>query len=140
MRKSVFKFLIRLSLYSLSITGLSFAFYFFSPTAFNLSAFLLLQACVFTITLIVHISLIQYSYAKGRPEKFVTRYLAVTTLKLFTYIGGLAGYIVINKYLLHEQKNYTNIVVIFFILYVLYTVFEVPSIIKFMKRKDTGNG
>jgi small-conductance mechanosensitive channel len=139
MQTSIFKFLIRLSLYSLGISGLAGIFYYFFPNSFNLFAFLLLQACVLMVTIIVHVSLIKYSYAEGRPEKFVTRYIAVTVIKLFAYIGVLAGYIVISKYLLHRQQSYLNIVVIFFILYVLYTVFEVPSIMKFIRRKGSGN-
>ena len=120
MRVIIIKFLVRLFVYSLGITGLGCAFSFLYPNYFNLIAFLFLQACVFLVTIIVHISLIKYSYAGGRPEKFVTRYAVVTTLKLFAYTGGLAGYIVISKYLLHEQKSYASIVVIFLMLYVLY--------------------
>ena len=139
MRVIIIKFLVRLFIYSLGITGLGYAFSFLYPSYFNLISFLFLQAFVLLVTVFVHISLIKYSYAVGRPGQFVTRYAAVTALKLFAYVGGLVGYIVVSKYLLHEQKSYADVVVIFLILYVLYTVFETLSIIKFIRRKESDN-
>ncbi len=58
-------------------------------------------------------------------------------LKLFVYIGGLAGYIIVKKYLLYENESYANFAVTFVLLYALYTIFEVILIMKFLKQNGS---
>jgi len=135
MHTAATSFLYRLIVYSLVITGIGLGTYFFTPVTFELFTFLLLQFCVCAITAFTYVTLTKTDIHK-QPQKFITRYMAMTTLKLFVYLGGLVGYVVVSKYVLHEQKSYATFIVIFFIIYLLYTVFEVPSIMKFLKQND----
>ena len=140
MNSNVSIFLVKLLLYSVIITGISYAVYLQYPNALDASTFLMLQAFVVFVTAASHISLLGPLNNKQQSLKFVNRFMAVTMLKLFVYIGGLAGYIIVKKYLLHAGGSYVNFAVTFVVLYALYAIFEVILIMKFIKQnQDTSN-
>lgn len=140
MNSNVSSFLVKLLLYSLIITGIAYVLYLQFPIALSPSTFLLLQAFVVLVTAASHISLLGPLDNNQQSLKFVNRFMAVTMLKLFVYIGGLAGYIIVKKYLLHVGGSYVNFAVAFVVLYALYAIFEVVLIMKFIvQNQDTSN-
>ena len=134
MNSNVLNFLVKLLIYSVIIAVIGYVLYLQFPNALNPFTFLMLQTFVVFVTAASHLALLGPLNNKHQSLKFVNRFMAVTMLKLFVYIGGLAGYIIVKKYLLYENESYANFAVTFVLLYALYTIFEVILIMKFLKQ------
>ena len=100
------------------------------------STFSILQGIVVVITGLVHTYLVHAFNNIERPQQMATRYMLATVTKLFIYLGGLAIYVLITKYVLPIEVDYASIIGTFFILYIIYTIFEVVKIMKFIRSGE----
>ena len=62
--------------------------------------------------------------------RFLNYFLGTTMIKLFTFIGLIIIYILLNK------KDAVPFVLSFFILYLCFTIFEVVQIISYSKKEE----
>ncbi len=88
--------------------------------------FLFLPLLLFVITIGVHQYLIIAS--QGDNKKFTYKYLGATGLKMFVYL------ILIVIYLLLDREHAVPFLICFLILYVFYSLFEVLSVLKYLKN------
>jgi len=79
------------------------------------------------ITLGVHTYLIKAS--QDKPRKFTSKFIGATGLKMFIYIIFIAIYILI------DRQHAIPFLISFLILYILYTVFEVISVLNYLKNR-----
>lgn len=83
---------------------------------------------MFGTSVSVHHFTIKASYKK--PTLFPTYFMAITGLKMLTYIVALGVYVFI------FQDSSTPAIITFLSLYVVYTILEVTSALSFLKGKD----
>jgi hypothetical protein len=76
----------------------------------------------------VHHFTVQASHE--RPQRFPTYFMAITGLKMLTYIVALGIYTFLFK------ETAIPVIIAFLIFYVVYTILEVVSALSFLKKKD----
>ena len=79
-------------------------------------------------TLIFHYYILRHS--KQRIAKFLTKFLAVTSIKLFLYVLVLVGVLYFIK------PNTLVFVSVFMLLYIIFTIFEVKSLRTVVKKNS----
>ncbi|MBU0763798.1 MAG: hypothetical protein KJ607_03070 [Bacteroidetes bacterium] len=80
----------------------------------------------YIITCGLHYVLLRITRLK--PDKFVTYFMMITTIKLLFYM------IVMIVYLFFDREGAVVFLLVFLFLYILFTVFEVLSLLSFLKK------
>ena len=111
-----------IALLSYLIMGLFF--YLISPHLFHYSL-LFIPVLLALVTSLLHRKLILSTHT--RPQKFITIFMAITGIKLLSYLFLLLIYILL------LTQYAIPFLMTFFILYVIYTFLEVFSILRFLK-------
>lgn len=118
------RFLKQLIILSAIVGLISLIAGFLMPRISPATPFLLLL--IMSITMLVHRSLLR-SYS-GKPNRFINRFLALTTLKLLGYLAVITAYALINR------PDAVPFIVTFLIYYVIYSAFEVSALLKYLKN------
>ena len=126
MQESLRKFGFNLFLLTLILTALGYGLFLFLIPESYFSLFPLVPFFLFAITIIVHIYLVRASDNDAR--KFTARYLGAMGLKIFIYI------IFLIIFLAMATEHAIPFLVSFLVSYAAFTLFEVISILKFLKR------
>ena len=119
-------FLIKLSIYSFAIAVIDFCWIRFIPIEKHIPhVWLMLVFFVVTITIFHYFSLQQ---SKGRPQGFIRFYMGSTALRFFIYI------IIIVAYRFYDKPTLIPFAIGFMAHYFLFTIFEVPVLLKELKK------
>lgn len=78
------------------------------------------------VTALIHIVLMKA--ADENPKKFIIWFMAITGVKLFTYL------IIIMIYGLLKGSEALGFVILFLVLYLLYSAFEVVTLLRYLKK------
>ena len=81
----------------------------------------------FALTLIVHLMTIRS--AERDPKAFIRFFMGSTALRLFVHM------LVVITYKLTFRETSTSFLVAFLLLYLVFQIFEVSSLLKFLKKK-----
>jgi len=111
----------------LSYLLIAIVFYFIIPTQFHYSM-LFVPVLLASVTYFLHKKLILTS--SDRPVKFINMFMAVTGIKLLTYL------VVILIYVMLLTQYAIPFLGIFFPLYIIYTFIEISSLLRFLKTLD----
>jgi len=122
------KYIIRLLIFSVILSAISFGLFKFVLGQYYLSIFPFLIAFFVIISILVHFILLKAS--NFRIAKFSTFYMGSTSAKLFIYIIFLIIYVLVDK------ANAVPFLLTFFVLYLLFTVFETFSLLIDLKEKN----
>ena len=120
------KFVLKISLYTLTIFVISFALFTTVLKTFYLSVFPIQLLLIATVTTLGHLWVIRS--ADQNTMKFTTAFMASVTLKLLIYLFFMLIYLWID----HSQV--ISFVLTFMVLYVVFTVFEIIQVLKFIKK------
>jgi len=108
-----------------AIVGLgSLAAGIFLPRVSPATPFLLLF--IMSVTLLAHRYLLKS--CSGKPNRFINRFLALTTVKLLGYLLVITAYAFINR------PDAVPFIAAFLVYYVIYSVFEVTALLKYLKN------
>ncbi|HAQ65632.1 MAG TPA: hypothetical protein DCR43_07260 [Bacteroidales bacterium] len=83
---------------------------------------------IMSVTLLMHRYLLQSSVKKN--NQFINRFLMMTTFKLVGYLGLITAYALINR------EDAVPFTVTFLAYYFIYSVFEVTSLLKYLKKSN----
>ncbi|MFM1876078.1 MAG: hypothetical protein RL266_1815 [Bacteroidota bacterium] len=100
----------------------------FSPVEFNAIHISFCGLFMFGTSVAVHHFTVKASHEK--PTLFPTYFMAITGLKMLTYLIALGVYVYIFK------DSATPVIIAFLTLYVIYTVLEVSSALKYFKKTN----
>ncbi len=92
---------------------------------FYFIGFPFLPLLFFGITLAVHIYLLKIS--RENIRKFIPGFIGTTGLKMIIYFALIA------LYLLIDRSNPVSFLICFLIMYLLYTIFEIVSVLQYLK-------
>jgi len=120
------KFVLKISLFTLTIFIISAALFTTVLKTFYLSVFPIQLLLIATITTMGHLWVIRS--ADQNPMKFTTAFMASVTLKLLVYLFFMLIYLLID----HSQV--ITFILTFIALYISFTIFEVIQILKFIKK------
>ncbi|MCK4856114.1 MAG: hypothetical protein KAT31_17670 [Bacteroidales bacterium] len=120
------KFIITLLFIALIITVLGYGLFLFLIPQYYFPHFPVIPAFLMLVTIMVHVYLIKSS--ENNPRKFTSKYLGAMGLKMFIYLVFL---IVI---LLLDTAHAVPFLVSFLVSYAVFTLFEVISILNFLKK------
>lgn len=81
---------------------------------------------VFLFTTVIHAILLKT--ARKKPKKLVNRFLMLTGLKMIIYLLIMIIYLVISK------QDSAPFLLTFLIVYLVFTIFEISSILSYLKR------
>lgn len=81
---------------------------------------------IFLFTTVIHAILLKT--ARKKPKKLVNRFLMLTGLKMIIYLLIMIIYLVISK------QDSAPFLLTFFIVYLVFTIFEISSILSYLKR------
>lgn len=125
--KNHFKNFVRnIAILTMALAVIALAMYYLAPKKY-LTPTLPYQIVFFlVITLGLHYFLLNSAENK-KKVKFISSFMLVTTVKL---LGFLA---IILIYAFQAPHDAVTFLITFFILYMLYTIFEIISILKFIK-------
>ena len=127
MREAFFKFLIRLTIFSLILVAITWAVFQFGLPQYYIQIVPLVFLFYFIVTIGFHYMLMRI--AELRPARFVNNFMLFTTLKLFIYTAFIVIYLVIDK------TKAVPFTIFFLSLYMLYTIFEVSSILSHIRKE-----
>lgn len=102
-------------------------FFTFLPQ-YYLGVFWVLLAIIAILTAIFHYSIIQVQ--EKQPGQFATRFMMVTGIKMMIYLAFITSYAFMNP------EKAARFLISFLILYLLYTLFEVFSVIRYLKKRN----
>jgi len=118
------KFNIKIALITaLSYVIIAVVFFGIIPQKFHYSL-LIIPILLATVTALLHRKLILAG--NKRPQKFITIFMAITGIKLLSYLFILLIYILL------LTQYAIPFLLIFFVLYIIYTVVEIFSILKYL--------
>jgi hypothetical protein len=126
MLSSFKSFFIKLSLFSIFSLSILLLWQQFASPRFQTNLNWLIWIFFITTTALIHIVLVKAS--EESPKKFVTSFLALTGLKLFTYL------IIILIYALFKRQAALGFVVFFLAMYLLYSMFEIITLLRHFKK------
>jgi len=81
---------------------------------------------IFLFTTVIHAMLLKT--ARKKPKKLVNRFLMLTGLKMIIYLFIMIIYLVISK------QDSAPFLLTFLIVYLVFTIFEISSILSYLKR------
>lgn len=102
--------------------------------AVGIGTILSIQLFVVFVTLVVHLFLMRSAATEIRIQKFMFNFMLSVTLKIFIYCGAFVALIYVGNNVLTVAYSNLSLFLILFSFYVLYTVFEVASILKFVRK------
>ena len=120
------KFILKISLYTLTIFLISVAMFTTVLKMFYFSVFPIQLLLIATVTTMGHLWVIRA--ADQNPMKFTTAFMASVTLKLLVYLFFMLIYLLID----HSQA--ISFILTFIALYIAFTIFEVIQVLKFIKK------
>ncbi len=112
--------------FSIILAVICYIISFFIPAKYITPGLPYLFIFYFAITLVVHYVLMKAS--EKRMSRFVNYFMLATFLKLMLYIMILVIYVLFNR------SDAIPFILTFFILYLFFTVFEIISILSFIKK------
>lgn len=134
LKGDIAQFLIRIVLYSFVLASLIYAAIHFEFLHFSIHAALSIQSFVLLVTVAVHVFLMRSATAEIRVQKFMFNFLLSTTLKIFIYSGAFGILVYLGGDIFGEQFTNLTLFLMLFGFYLFYTVFEVASIMKFLRK------
>jgi len=120
------KFVLKISLFTLTIFILSAALFTTVLKTFYLSVFPVQLLLIATVTTMGHLWVIRA--ADQNPMKFTTAFMASVTLKLLVYLFFMLIYLLI------DHSEVISFILTFIALYIAFTIFEVIQVLKFIKK------
>lgn len=122
MGETLKKFLVKLIIYTLTISMLAFVNYFVLPTNYITPSLPYLIPFFFLVTFFIHRMLVKS--AEKNFSSFTRTYMLAATAKLLIYFTFVIVYALTHK------EDAIAFIITFFILYLLYTLFEVVELNK----------
>ncbi len=120
-------FFLRLIVYSILIASLDFCWIRFMPIENHIPHVWMMFLFFALTTAFYHVLSINAS--KGKPQGFIRYYMSSTALRLFLYI------MVIVAYRFYDKPTLIPFAIGFMAHYLLFTVFEVPVLLKELKKQ-----
>lgn len=119
------KFIILLGILTIIIFASGMVIFNIFLTDYYFTGFPFLPVFFFGITLTVHIHLLKIS--REDIKKFTPRFISTTGIKMIIYFA------LITVYLLIDKHNPVSFLICFLIMYFLYTIFEIASVLNYLK-------
>jgi len=127
MNSSLKKFRTQLIILSLILLGINFGLSYIIPAAYLSKSWPLILAFFFAISLLVHRFLLKRSSeAQGR---FINGFMMTTSIKLLLYLFIILIYVLLNR------DDAVGFIFTFFAYYLAFTIFEIRSILIFLRKK-----
>ena len=126
MSGSLRKFIFTMLLLTLIITTVGYGLFLFMIPQFYFSFFPAIPVFLLAVTLLVHIYLIKDN--ENNPRKFTAKYLGAMGLKMFIYLVFLIVFLFL------DTAHAVPFLVSFLVSYAAFTLYEVISIINFLKK------
>ena len=126
MFKSQRKFIITLLFIALIITVLGYGLFLFLIPQYYFPHFPVIPAFLLLVTIMVHVYLIKSS--ENNPRKFTSKYLGAMGLKMFIYLVFLVVFLFI------DTAHAVPFLVSFLVTYAAFTLYEVISILNYLKK------
>ena len=126
MLESQKRFITVLLFLTLGILLIGYGLFFFIFPAYYFPYFPVIPAFLLVVTIVVHNFLIRAS--ENDPRKFTAKYLGAMGLKMFIYLTFLVVFLFI------DIARAVPFLVCFLVTYVTFTVYEVISILNFLKK------
>ena len=134
LKANIMQFLIRISVFSLLLAFIAYTLVGQGFLDMKIDIILSIQLFVFLVTSVVHLFLLRSAAAEARVQKFMFNFMLSTTLKIFIYCGAFGALIYVGNNVLTEGYSNLSLFLVLFTFYLLYTVFEVGSILKFVRK------
>ncbi|MBL4734141.1 MAG: hypothetical protein JKY18_02160 [Flavobacteriales bacterium] len=134
LKTNIYQFLLNISIFSLVLAALTYLANRFELVGVGFQTTLYIQLFVFLVTTLVHVFLMRSATAKIRIQKFMFNFMLATTLKIFIYCGAFTVLVLYGSNLIAEQYTNLTLFAVLFSYYLLYSVFEVASILKFLRK------
>ncbi|MBN1651922.1 MAG: hypothetical protein JW857_11375 [Bacteroidales bacterium] len=126
MDKSFQNFSKKIIYVSLVAAVLTFGLTFVIPVVFISKSWPFILLFFLSISLIVHRFLLKK--ADGNHGKFINAFLLTTTVKLLLFLSVILIYVLLNR------SDAIGFILTFFAYYLVFTVFEILSILKFLRQ------
>ena len=126
MEGSLKSFLVKLTLFSAAVLGILLFFQSKASTSFQTTSFWAIWTFFAVVTAAIHYILVKV--ARQDSKKFITYFLGITGIKLFSYL------IIIIIYSLLNRNHAQGFIVCFLIAYFLFSGFEVAMLLKHFKK------
>lgn len=120
------EFLIKLSLFTLVVAAIDFAWIRFAPVEKHIPHVWMMVGFFAAITALFHYFSIRAS--KGKPQAFIRYYMGTTALRLLLYA------MIIVAYRFHDKPTLVPFAIGFMGHYFLFSVFEVPMLLRELKK------
>jgi hypothetical protein len=120
------KFLIQLLLFTLFISIVNFCWILFMPIEKHIPHVWLVIVFFTAITALFHFLSINAS--KGKPQGFIRYYMGSTAIRFFLYL------MIIIAYRFYDKSSLIPFAIGFMAHYFLFTFFEVPMLLKELKK------
>ena len=119
-------FLIKLVLFTLLIAAINFCWICFAPIEKHIPHIWPILAFFALVTFMFHHFSIHAS--KGKPQTFIRFYMGATAARLLLYM------LVILAYRFYDKSTLTPFAIGFMIHYFFFTIFEVPILLKELRK------
>ncbi|TAL58400.1 MAG: hypothetical protein EPN85_11695 [Bacteroidetes bacterium] len=119
-------FIIKLSIFTLMVATINFCWIRFAPLEKHVPHIWFMVAFFALITILFHYFSLNAS--KGRPQDFIRFYMGSTALRLFLYLLAIV------TYRFYDKPTLIPFALGFMAHYFLFTVFEVPILLKELKK------
>jgi F0F1-type ATP synthase assembly protein I len=120
------KFIVTLLFIALAITALGYGLFQYLIPQYYFPYFPIIPAFLLVVTFMVHVYLIRSS--ENNPRKFTAKYLGAMGFKMFIYMVFLVVFLFI------DRVHAIPFLVSFLVTYAAFTLYEVISILKFLKK------
>ncbi len=125
MAKTMKKITIQLIIFTIIVAILSAALFLTLLKEYYFQIFPLSVIIFFALTLLFFFLIVKRG--ENNPNKFVRMFLLSTTIKIFTLLIYLTGY------LLYDRSEAVPFLISFLVLYLIFTIFEVFSAVRISK-------
>ncbi len=122
------RFLLGELLFTAIVALVAYIVFFSFLPQYYLGVFWVLLTLIAMLTAIFHYSIVQVQ--EKQPGKFATRFIMVTGIKMMIYLVFITSYAFMNP------EKAARFLISFLILYLLYTLFEVFSIVRYLKKRN----
>ena len=123
---SLRSFFVKLTLFSIVTFGLLYVCQHFASSRFQTDLYWLIWLFFIATTALIHYVLMKA--ASQDPKKFVTYFMGITGIKLFSYL------IIIIIFSLLNRETASGFIMCFLCSYFLYSGFEVVTLLKHFKK------
>lgn len=120
------KFFIQLTLFSIVALAIQLVWQRFASVHFQTNLYWVVLLFFILTTAFIHVLLVKV--AEKDPRKFVTYFMGMTGIKLFSYL------IIILAYGLSNRETAQGFIICFLITYFLYSGFEVVTLMRHFKK------